>query len=149
MARFLNRYPKLVRGVDWQGTLDEFAAVIFEEMDYIQEGRNAEVFRDELPAMAGGPRPADLLVALSSPRVLTMEFIEGTKLLDLAGASASGESIRRRSSDWSPEPTSSSCSKMATSTPIRTRAICGSCLTGGSPSSILAWSAASHRSCRG
>ena len=46
MARFLARYPNLIRGVDWEGTLDEFAAVIFEEMDYVQEGRNAEVFSE-------------------------------------------------------------------------------------------------------
>ena len=41
----LERYPNLIRGVDWQGTLDEFHATIAEEMDYEQEARNAETFR--------------------------------------------------------------------------------------------------------
>src|SRR3989442_1451154 len=41
IARFISRFPRLVRGVDWVGVIDEFAAVIFEEMDYIQEGHNA------------------------------------------------------------------------------------------------------------
>ena len=84
MARFLNRYPKLVRGVDWQGTLDEFAAVIFEEMDYIQEGRNADVFRENFQKWSDVHVPR-IYWDFSSPRVLTMEFIEGTNLLDLAG----------------------------------------------------------------
>jgi predicted unusual protein kinase regulating ubiquinone biosynthesis (AarF/ABC1/UbiB family) len=84
MARFLNRYPKLVRGVDWQGTLDEFAAVIFEEMDYIQEGRNADVFRENFQKWSDVHVPR-IYWEFSSPRVLTMEFIEGTNLLDLAG----------------------------------------------------------------
>lgn len=89
MARFLNRYPQLVRGVDWEGTLDEFATVIFEEMDYIQEARNAEVFRTNFRSWSEVHVPA-IHWKLSSPRVLTMEFIEGTKLLDLAGLRARG-----------------------------------------------------------
>ncbi|MFN6204370.1 MAG: ABC1 kinase family protein [Acidobacteriota bacterium] len=89
MARFLNRYPQVVRGVDWEGTLDEFAAVIFEEMDYIQEGRNADVFRANFRSWSEVHVPT-IHWKLSSPRVLTMEFIEGTKLLDLAGLRAPG-----------------------------------------------------------
>jgi predicted unusual protein kinase regulating ubiquinone biosynthesis (AarF/ABC1/UbiB family) len=89
MARFLNRYPKLVQGVDWQGTLDEFAAVIFEEMDYIQEGRNADVFRENFRKWPEVHVPR-IHWELSSPRVLTMEFIDGTKLLDLEGLRARG-----------------------------------------------------------
>ncbi|NCY17014.1 MAG: hypothetical protein EBX39_09635, partial [Actinobacteria bacterium] len=89
MARFLNRYPKLVRGVDWEATLNEFATVIFEEMDYVQEGRNADLFRSNFRDWAEVHVPA-IHWKLSSPRVLTMEFIEGTKLLDLAGLRARG-----------------------------------------------------------
>jgi predicted unusual protein kinase regulating ubiquinone biosynthesis (AarF/ABC1/UbiB family) len=82
IARFMTRFPKLVRGVDWEGTLNEFAATIFEEMDYVQEGRNAETFR------ANFSRWREVYVPVIhwshvSPRVLTMEFIEGTKVLDL------------------------------------------------------------------
>ena len=89
MARFLNRYPSLVRGVDWEGTLDEFATVIFEEMDYVQEGRNADVFRANFREWPEVHVP-QIHWSLSSPRVLTMEFIDGTKLLDLAGLRARG-----------------------------------------------------------
>jgi predicted unusual protein kinase regulating ubiquinone biosynthesis (AarF/ABC1/UbiB family) len=82
IARFMSRFPKLVRGVDWEGTLDEFAAVIFEEMDYVQEGRNAETFRDNFRKWREIHVPR-IYWSHVSPRVLTMEFIGGTKVLDL------------------------------------------------------------------
>jgi predicted unusual protein kinase regulating ubiquinone biosynthesis (AarF/ABC1/UbiB family) len=89
IAALLARYPRLIRGVDWEGTLDEFATVIFEEMDYLQEGRNAEVFRENFKDWPDVHVPR-IWWSHSSPRVLTMEFIEGTKLLDLPGLAARG-----------------------------------------------------------
>jgi predicted unusual protein kinase regulating ubiquinone biosynthesis (AarF/ABC1/UbiB family) len=82
IARFMVRFPKLVRGVDWEGTLNEFAATIFEEMDYVQEGRNAETFRKNFSRWREVYVPV-IYWSHVSPRVLTMEFIEGTKVLDL------------------------------------------------------------------
>ncbi|HEU0176531.1 MAG TPA: AarF/ABC1/UbiB kinase family protein [Blastocatellia bacterium] len=82
IARFMGRFPKLVRGVDWEGTLNEFAATIFEEMDYVQEGHNAETFRDHFKGWREVYVPV-IHWSHVSPRVLTMEFIEGTKVLDI------------------------------------------------------------------
>ncbi len=82
IARFMARYPRLVRGIDWEGTLDEFASVIFEEMDYVQEGRNAETFRKNFSKWRDVYVPT-IHWSHVTPRVLTMEFIEGTKVLDL------------------------------------------------------------------
>ena len=82
IARFMLRFPRQIRGVDWEGTLSEFAAVIFEEMDYIQEGHNAETFRENFRKWREVYVPA-IYWSHVSPRVLTMEFIEGTKVLDL------------------------------------------------------------------
>ncbi len=82
IARFMARYPRLVRGVDWEGTLDEFAAVIFEEMDYVQESHNAETFRENFRKWREVYVP-QIHWSHVSPRVLTMEFIDGTKVLDL------------------------------------------------------------------
>ncbi|MGE0126908.1 MAG: ABC1 kinase family protein [Blastocatellales bacterium] len=82
IARFMTRFPKLVRGVDWEGTLNEFAATIFEEMDYVQEGHNAETFRANFSRWREVYVPV-IYWSHVSPRVLTMEFIEGTKVLDL------------------------------------------------------------------
>jgi predicted unusual protein kinase regulating ubiquinone biosynthesis (AarF/ABC1/UbiB family) len=78
----MGRFPKLVRGVDWEGTLNEFAATIFEEMDYVQEGHNAETFRAHFKGWREIYVPV-IHWSHVSPRVLTMEFIEGTKVLDV------------------------------------------------------------------
>lgn len=91
IAGWMERFPNLTRGVDWQGTLDEFAAVIFEEMDYVQEGRNAETFRDNFRKWDNVYVPCIHWTHVS-PRVLTMEFIDGTRVLDL-------ESMRERGID--------------------------------------------------
>jgi predicted unusual protein kinase regulating ubiquinone biosynthesis (AarF/ABC1/UbiB family) len=82
IAQFMKRFPKLVRGADWEGTLDEFASTIFEEMDYVQEGRNAETFRRHFREWRDVYVPV-IYWSHVSPRVLTMEFIEGAKVLDL------------------------------------------------------------------
>jgi predicted unusual protein kinase regulating ubiquinone biosynthesis (AarF/ABC1/UbiB family) len=89
IAQFMKRFPSMNRGVDWNGTIDEFAAVIFEELNYHQEGRNAEKFRDSFSKWREVHVPK-IYWTRSSHRVLTMEFINGTKLLDLEGLRARG-----------------------------------------------------------
>lgn len=73
---------KSVRRVrsDLVGIMDEFGTRIFEEMDYTQEGHNAERF-----AQLYGKLP-DIYVPriywdYTNRRVLTMEWINGTKLI--------------------------------------------------------------------
>lgn len=69
--------------------VDEFATRVFLELDYVQEGRNAERF-----ARLYGDRP-DIVVPgieweYTSPRVITMEWIQGTKLSDQESLNAQG-----------------------------------------------------------
>ena len=69
--------------------VDEFAVRVFQELDYVQEGRNAERF-----ARLYGDRP-DIVVPeieweTTSPRVITMEWIQGTKLSDQESLKAQG-----------------------------------------------------------
>jgi predicted unusual protein kinase regulating ubiquinone biosynthesis (AarF/ABC1/UbiB family) len=82
IARFMMRFPQVIRGIDWEGILGEFATVIFEEMDYVQEGQNAETFRANFRKWPQIYVPT-IYWSHSSPRVLTMEFIGGTKVVDL------------------------------------------------------------------
>lgn len=82
IARFMERFPKMTRGVDWQGTIDEFAATTFDEMDYRKEAQNAETFRHNFRKWKEVYVPI-IYFSHSSSRVLTMEFIEGTKVLEL------------------------------------------------------------------
>ena len=89
IARFMTRYPNFTRGVDWEGTIGEFAAVIFEEMDYGKEANNADIFRQNFSKWDNIHVPA-IYRSHSATRVLTMEFIDGNKVLDLADLNARG-----------------------------------------------------------
>jgi len=89
IARFMTRFPRLVRGVDWVGALNEFAVVIFQEMDYVQEGKNAEIFRQNFRKWREVYVP-HIYWTHTATRVLTMEFIDGTKVLDLDVQRAAG-----------------------------------------------------------
>ncbi|WP_443029226.1 ABC1 kinase family protein [Spirulina sp. CS-785/01] len=59
--------------------VDEFAARIFEEMDYVQEGRNAEEFAQLYNYLPEIYVPC-IYWEYTERRVLTMEWVEGTKL---------------------------------------------------------------------
>lgn len=83
VARFAERFPKLSENADWSGMLREFDVTIHEEMDYTAEGKNAERFRDNFKSWPEIHVPKIYWHA-TSPRVLTMEFIHGTKVTDLA-----------------------------------------------------------------
>lgn len=78
---------------DLVGIMDEFGERIFEEMDYSQEGRNAEKF-----ARLYGHLP-DIYVPriywqFTHKRVLTMEWIEGTKLTNMEAIASQGIDAR-------------------------------------------------------
>ncbi|NJM46272.1 MAG: AarF/ABC1/UbiB kinase family protein [Alkalinema sp. RU_4_3] len=83
----MKRFP-MVRS-DLVGILDEFATRIFEEMDYNHEGRNAERF-----AALYGYIPEIYVPKIywdyTGRRVLTMEWIEGTKLTEIEAIEAQG-----------------------------------------------------------
>jgi predicted unusual protein kinase regulating ubiquinone biosynthesis (AarF/ABC1/UbiB family) len=89
IAHRLDRYPNLIRGVDWQGTLDEFRTTISEEMDYEQETRNAETFRKNFAEWKEVYVPK-IYDVFSTRRVIVMEFIEGVKVTDTESVSAAG-----------------------------------------------------------
>ncbi len=74
---------------DLVGILDEFAERIFEEMDYTQEGANAERF-DQLYGYMPEIYVPEIYWEYTSRRVLTMEWIEGTKLTQIEAIAAQG-----------------------------------------------------------
>jgi predicted unusual protein kinase regulating ubiquinone biosynthesis (AarF/ABC1/UbiB family) len=82
IARRLERYPNLIRGVDWQGTLDEFQSTVHEEMDYEQETRNAEIFRKNFERWKEVYVPR-LYPVFCTRRLIVMEFIDGLKVTDI------------------------------------------------------------------
>lgn len=82
VAKFAERYPQLNENADWSGMLREFNETIHEEMDYAAEGRNAERFRESFKNWSNVHVPKIYWNATTS-KVLTMEFIHGTKVTDL------------------------------------------------------------------
>ena len=90
IARFLERYPNIIRGADWQGTLDEFQRTIHEEMDYEAEARNAETFRENFAKWKEVYVPR-IYQIFSTRRVIVMEFIDGLKVTDTDQLSALGQ----------------------------------------------------------
>ena len=82
VANFAERFPQLNENADWAGMLREFNETIHEEMDYAAEGRNAERFRENFQNWTNIHVPHIYWNATTS-KVLTMEFINGTKVTDL------------------------------------------------------------------
>lgn len=82
VANFAERFPKLNENADWTGMLREFDVTIHEEMDYVAEGQSAERFRDSFKNWSNVHVPTIYWNATTS-KVMTMEFIHGTKVTDL------------------------------------------------------------------
>ena len=97
VARFAERFPQLNENADWAGMLREFDQTIHEEMDYAAEGKNADRFRENFKNWDNIHVPKIYWDATSS-KVLTMEFIHGTKVVDLEtlkSLSVSAEKVNR------------------------------------------------------
>ena len=90
LVKLTNRFfPKANENADWEGMLREFHTTIFEEMDYVKEGRNADRFRYNFRTWRA-VRVPKVFWSHTSTRVLTLEFIRGTKVVDIEGLRAHG-----------------------------------------------------------
>ena len=83
IVRLVNRFfPRASENADWEGMLREFAETVSEEMDYLQEGRNADRFRENFREWRAIHVPR-IYWSHTTARVLTLEFIRGTKVVDI------------------------------------------------------------------
>ena len=88
LVKLTNRFfPKANENADWEGMLREFHATIFEEMDYVKEGRNADRFRYNFRTWRA-IRVPKIYWSHTNTRVLTLDFIRGTKVVDIDGLKA-------------------------------------------------------------
>ena len=88
LVKLTNRFfPRANENADWEGMLREFYFTIHEEMDYVKEGRNADRFRYNFRTWRA-IRVPKIFWSHTSTRVLTMEFIRGTKVVDIEGLKA-------------------------------------------------------------
>ena len=83
IANWLKNNIGLIRS-DLVALIDELGKRVFEEMDYLNEAENAEKFRN-LHLHNSKIAVPKIYKETTSRRVLTMEWIEGTKLTNLEG----------------------------------------------------------------
>src|ERR671931_2733999 len=81
-ARIAKERVRAFDFIDARALVDEFARSIRQELDYRLEGRNAEAFRRHF---AGHPpvRIPRVYWSYTRPRVLTLEFLDGTQVADI------------------------------------------------------------------
>jgi len=81
-ARLLKERVKALEFMDPQELVDEFARSIRLELDFGHEARNAELFHRNFARSEGVVVPR-VIRRYSTGRVLTLEFLRGTKVADL------------------------------------------------------------------
>jgi len=82
IAGLLDRHTEHGKRFDYSSMLDEFRKTIARELDYQQEARNLSVLGENLAGFARVVVPSPVPDYVT-PRVLTMEFIHGSKVTAL------------------------------------------------------------------
>jgi ubiquinone biosynthesis protein len=93
-ARLAKERVRALDFIDTRALVDEFARSIRQELDYRLEARNAERFRRDF---SGHPhlQVPRVYWSYTRARVLTLEFLEGTQLADIAPEAFTMEERRR------------------------------------------------------
>lgn len=68
---------------DWLGIYEECATILYQEIDYINEGRNADRFRRDFRNIKW-VRVPQIFWDYTSRKILTLEYVPGIKINDLA-----------------------------------------------------------------
>ncbi|WP_347239946.1 AarF/ABC1/UbiB kinase family protein [Oscillatoria sp. FACHB-1406] len=89
IAQYFQNHPRWGRGRDWLGIYDECCRILWEETDYLSEGRSADTFRRNFRAVDWVQVPR-VYWRYSSPRVLTLEYSPGIKISHYEALEAAG-----------------------------------------------------------
>lgn len=89
VGNWLHRYPPLRRRANIPALLNELSHAIFDELDYIKEGHNAETFAANFQARPGVLVPR-VIWTHTTRRVLTLEDVSGIKITDYDAITAAG-----------------------------------------------------------
>ena len=81
IANEIMQYPKLAKEHDYRTLLDEFLRVIYEEIDYIQEGKYCDTFRENFRNYYQVYVPK-VYWQYTTRRVITLEHIHGWKVTE-------------------------------------------------------------------
>jgi predicted unusual protein kinase regulating ubiquinone biosynthesis (AarF/ABC1/UbiB family) len=89
VLQIIKDYRPIRRRADVMALFDEFARVLKQELDYVQEARHAELFRTNFAEVSGIYVPEPVF-EMTSRHVLVMERINGLKISDFAGLDEAG-----------------------------------------------------------
>ena len=89
ITRYFQNHPKWGRGRDWMGIYEECCRILWEEIDYLNEGRNADTFRRNFRGYDWVKVPR-VYWRYASPRVLTLEYMPGIKISQYEALEAAG-----------------------------------------------------------
>ncbi len=89
VAGWLMRYPPIRKRADIPALLEEFSRSLYEELDYLNEAKNAEQFRANFAAHPEVLVPR-VISSHTTRRVLTLEYIEAIKITDYAAIEQAG-----------------------------------------------------------
>ncbi len=89
IARYFQNHPKWGKGRDWMGIYEECCRILWEEIDYLGEGRNADTFRRNFRGYDWVKVPR-VYWRYASPRVLTLEYLPGIKISQYEALEAAG-----------------------------------------------------------
>ncbi len=89
ITRYFQNHPKWGKGRDWIGIYEECSKILWEEIDYLSEGRNADAFRRNFRAYEWVKVPR-VYWRYASPSVLTLEYVPGIKISQYEALEAAG-----------------------------------------------------------
>lgn len=89
ITRYFQNHPNWGRGRDWIGIYEECCRILYEEIDYINEGRNADTFRRNFRD-EDWVRVPRVYWRYASHRVLTLEYLPGIKISHYEALEAAG-----------------------------------------------------------
>jgi predicted unusual protein kinase regulating ubiquinone biosynthesis (AarF/ABC1/UbiB family) len=89
ITRYFQNHRDWGQGRDWMGIYDECCKILWEEIDYLNEGRNADLFRRNFRDESWVKVPR-VYWRYASPRTLTLEYLPGIKISHYEAIEAAG-----------------------------------------------------------
>ncbi len=89
IAQYFQNHPKHGKGRDWVGIYEECSKILYQEADYLNEGKNADTFRRNFRSDRRIIVPR-VYWRYASKRVLTLEYLPGIKVSNYEALEAAG-----------------------------------------------------------
>ena len=93
VAKEIEKYPKITKGNDYYALLDEFLRVIYEEIDYIKEGKHCDLFRKNFKGYYNVYVPK-VYWQFTTRKVITLEHIHGWKVTEVEKIKGAGFNLK-------------------------------------------------------